>query len=230
VENVLDERIFARYLAFVAGRPSGFAVASLVRAPDPAAGEASELWAERVRLLVPHGPLGQHTHFGGRSQARPLDGDPTARVRAEAAVFRAAGLEPTWFCGGGWYIDPAVAAAVAELGYADCTGTPARPAYLSPDAARLAAREPAWLRVDGRRLLELPTTHGIGAAARAAVRALPEELVHVYFHDYDLLDARRRTALRVALALLARRRRSATLDEAAAAVPAAREREFGAAL
>jgi hypothetical protein len=52
----------------------------------------------------------------------------------------------------------------------------------------------------------------------------------VYFHDYDLADVRRRTALRLALAVLARRRRPATLDEAAAAVPAGREREFGAAL
>jgi hypothetical protein len=230
VENVLDDRIFARYLAFVGGRPAGFRVASLVRAPDPAAGEDPDRWAERVRRLVPHGPLGQHTHFGGRSQARPLEGDPVARVREEAGVFRAAGLAPTWFCGGGWYIDSAVAVAVSELGYADCTGTPTRPAYLQPDAARLAATEPTWLRVDGQRLLELPTTHGIGAAARAVVRPLPEGLVHVYFHDYDLADLRRRAALRFSLALLARRRRPADLDDAAASVPAGREREFGAAL
>jgi hypothetical protein len=37
------------------------------------------------------------------------------------------------------------------------------------------------------------------------VGALPQ-YVHAYFHDFDLLDARRRVALEVALRILARRR------------------------
>jgi hypothetical protein len=35
----------------------------------------------------------------------------------------------------------------------------------------------------------------------------------VHFHDYELLDARRRTALTAVLVLLARRRRPAGLDD-----------------
>ena len=54
----------------------------------------------------------------------------------------------------------------------------------------------------------LPTTHSLGRLARAVPRRLPG-YVHAYFHDYDLLDVRRRTALRVSLAVLGRRRRPA---------------------
>ncbi len=215
VERPLDERVFERYLRFVARRPFGFAIASLVRPPDPESGERERDWADRVRRLAQHGPLGQHTHFGGAAQARPLVGDPAKRVRDEGAVFQAAGLEPTWFCGGGWYMDEAVAAAVAGLGYRDCTGTSFRPAYLPPAAPRLQADAPAWLEVDGGRLLELPTTHSLGAAARAALGPLPDGILHVYFHDDELLDTRRRIALEATLALLARRRRATDLDSLA---------------
>jgi hypothetical protein len=40
--------------------------------------------------------------------------------------------------------------------------------------------------------------------------------VHVYFHDTDLLDRRRRVAVHVLLRLLARRREAADLDQIAA--------------
>jgi hypothetical protein len=218
VEDLLDDRVYGRYLRFVARRPHGFAVASLVRAPDPELGEDERVWAERTRRLADHGPLGQHTHWGGRSQARPVDGDPAERVREEAEVFRRNGLGPAWFCGGGWYMDEAVAAAVAELGYRDCTGTAFRPSYLAAGAPRLAAAAPARLRVDGRSLLELPTTHPLGPAVRAATGALAPGLVHVYFHDYELTSRRRRYALEATLALLARRRTPSDLDRLAAAL------------
>ncbi len=58
-------------------------------------------------------------------------------------------------------------------------------------------------------------------AARAALGRLPA-YVHVYFHDTDLLDSRRRRALTTALALIARRRRPTPLD----AVPAEAETAF----
>ena len=64
-------------------------------------------------------------------------------------------------------------------------------------------------------MLELPTTHSLGAVARALHRPLPP-VVHVHFHDYELLDARRRAALTAVLVLLARRRRPAGLDDLAA--------------
>jgi hypothetical protein len=213
VEELLDDATFARYLRFVARRPFGFAVASLVRAPD--VDEDETVWAERVRQLAAHGPLGQHTHWGGRTQARPLEGDPAERVRREAEVFRAAGFAPTWFCGGGWYFDEGVAAAVAELGYRDCTGTSFRPSYLPAGAPRLPAARAAWLHIDGKRLFELPTTHPLGPAARAVVTKLPPGIVHLYFHDYELNDVRRRLALNATLALLARRRRPIDLDRLA---------------
>ena len=54
---------------------------------------------------------------------------------------------------------------------------------------------PAWIRLDdGRRVFELPSTHSLGSAARALAGDLPRA-VHVHFHDYELLDRKRRAAL-----------------------------------
>jgi hypothetical protein len=47
---------------------------------------------------------------------------------------------------------------------------------------------------------------------RALPRRLDQPLVHVYFHDTDLLDRRRALALRAALAILALRRTPTDLD------------------
>ena len=52
--------------------------------------------------------------------------------------------------------------------------------------------------------------------------AISPTLVHVYFHDTDLLDARRRALLRVVLPVLARRARVTDLDALAARTLAAR--------
>jgi hypothetical protein len=62
----------------------------------------------------------------------------------------------------------------------------------------------------------IPTTHSLGDLARALARraALPP-VVHVYLHDTDLLDRRRRLLLAVLLPLLARRARPTDLDELA---------------
>jgi hypothetical protein len=56
----------------------------------------------------------------------------------------------------------------------------------------------------------LPTTHSLGSIARALARRLPH-VVHVHFHDYELLETRRAAALRAVLAVLARRRRPTEL-------------------
>jgi hypothetical protein len=224
VERPLDDRIWARFSELQARRPGGFAIAALMRPPDPEQGESETLWLARARIAAAHGPLGHHTHWGGANQARPVDGDPAERVRAEAAWLRERGLEPKLFCGGGWYMDEGVAASLAELGYSDCTATSFRPPYLPENAARLALDEPAWLRVGEARLLELPSTHSLGMAARAAFRRLPA-YVHVYFHDTDLLDARRCRALTTALSVIGHRRRATALD----AVQAEAETAFGGA-
>jgi len=220
VERPLDDRVWARFARLQARRPGGFRIAALLRPPDRDAGEDARTWISRARQAASQGPLGHHTHWGGPEAARPPAGsqeEPAARVRREAAWFREAGLEPRLFCGGGWYLDSGVAEALGELGYADCTATAFAPAYLSDGAARGALRSPAWLRLGTGRLLELPTTHSLGAAARAAIdpRPIRLEVVHVYFHDTDLLDGRRRLALRAALAILGRRRRPTDLEQLA---------------
>ena len=65
---------------------------------------------------------------------------------------------------------------------------------------------PARVRLPSERLLAaIPTTHSLGDLGRALLRprSLPA-VVHVYFHDTDLADRRRRVALRALLVLLAR--------------------------
>jgi hypothetical protein len=207
VERPLDDRCWSLFSSLQARHPGGFRITALMRPPDPEAREDEGLWLERARAATAHGPLGHHTHFVSPGHARPIAGGPenAERVRREAAWLREAGLAPSLFCGGGWYLDEAVAAVLAELGYADSTATAFRPAYLPPGAQRLQLSERAWLSLaDGRRLLELPTTHSLGMAARALFGPLPEHL-HVYFHDTDLLSARRRAALHAVLAVLGRR-------------------------
>lgn len=181
LERPLDDAAWARFDAL----RRRFDVIALIRPPDPAYGEDEAAWLERARTIS--GPLGLHTHWTSPTHARPtpagsVGGDPAARVRAEAEWMRAQGLDPQYFCGGGWYTDDAVRATVAELGLVDCTPRDGLPA--------------AGV---------LPTTHSLGRLARALLRPLPE-YVHAYFHDYDLLDSKRRLALAVSLRVLARRR------------------------
>ncbi len=214
VERLLDDRCFTLLRQLMERRPGGLSVAALVRPPDPAFHEDEERWLARARTLAALGPLGHHTHFVSPRHARPPAPDPShgRRVRREAAWLRERGLRPRLFCGGGWYLDEAVAEVVADLGYADCTATAFRPAYLPAQAPRLELAGPAWLRLpSGARLLELPATHSLGMAARAALGPLPA-YVHVYFHDTDLLASGRRRALGAALRLIGLRRPATALD------------------
>jgi hypothetical protein len=181
VERPLDDAAWARFDALQQRRPGGFDVIALVRPPDPAFGEDEERWLERAQRAAARAPFGLHTHWTSPTHARPTGGDPAERVRRETAWLRDHGLAPVYFCGGGWYTDTSVEAAVRDLGLVDCTPRSGR---ASPEA--------------------LPTTHSLGALARVALRRLPG-YVHVYFHDYDLLDARRRLALVASLAVLGRR-------------------------
>ena len=197
VERPLDDRAWTLFSRL----QERFPVAALIRPPHD--GEDEQRWLERARSAAASGPLGHHTHWTGPTHARPTGGDPAARVRREGAWLREHGLRPTLFCGGGWYMDEGVAEAVAELGYADCTAR---------------RQDPARLRLpNGKALLELPTTHSVGALTRAVLWRLDGPLVHAYFHDYDLLDRRRRDALVAALYLLRLRRGLTDLDELRAA-------------
>jgi hypothetical protein len=140
-------------------------------------------------------------------------------VRAEGARLREAGLEPTLFCGGGWYTDVDVAEACAELGYVDCTPRAVRPPYLASGERWASLETPSRVRLpSGLSLHAIPTTHSLGDLGRALVRRRPlPAFVHVYFHDTDLLDLRRRTTIGVLLPLLARRVKPTDLDTLAGA-------------
>ena len=224
VERPLDDAAWSAFAALQARRPGGFEIAPLVRPPEPGAGESESLWLARARIATANGPFGLHTHWGGPGQARPAGGDPAALVREQVAWLHERGLRPRLFAGGGWYMDEQVAAALAELGLADCTATAFRPSYLAPEAPRLALSAPARLRIGEARLLELPATHSLGMAFRAALGRLPG-YVHVYFHDTDLLDRKRARALEWALRIIGRRRGPERLDR----LVADEERDFSAA-
>ena len=216
VERLLDDRVWRRFAELQRARPGGFAIAALIRPPDPDSDEDAGEWLARAREAAGRGPLGHHTHWTAPDHARPTgDGDPAARVRGESVWLREQGLEPTLFCGGGWYSDLGVAEACADLGYVDCTATAYRPGYLPTDASRLELAAPARVVLpSGSRLLELPSTHSLGMLAREVLTpgGLRSELVHVHFHDTDLVDTRRRLALTWALSALARRRQANDLD------------------
>jgi hypothetical protein len=208
VERPLDDRVWLLFSRLQERRPGGFPIAALLRPPDEAAGERWEPWLARAREAAARGPLGHHTHWTSPTHARPTGGEPAARVRREGERLRGEGLDVTLFCGGGWYMDEEVAEAVAAQGYVDLTATAFRPSYLPAGAPRLSLREPARLVLSsGARLAAIPSTHSLGMLARSVLGRLEGPLVHVYFHDTELLDRRRRLALVAALVALGRRRR-----------------------
>lgn len=231
VERPLDDRCWSRFSALQAQRPGGFRIAALLRPPDAGAGEDGERWLERARAAAALGPIGLHTHFVSADRARPAAAGPehAERARQEGEWMEAKGLAPTLFCAGGWYMDEPLTEAVAALGLVDCSATAFRPGYLAAGEPRLHAQAPVSVVLpSGARLLELPSTHSLGMAARATVKpSLGPHVVHVYFHDTDLLSARRRSALVTALRVLGRRRRAIDLDELAdAAAEVAPEAPF----
>ncbi|HEU0248502.1 MAG TPA: hypothetical protein VFR38_15605 [Gaiellaceae bacterium] len=211
VERPLDDAVWTRFALMQAQRPGGFAIAALMRPADAAAGEDESRWFVRAREAADRAPLGHHVHWTAPNHARPTDGDTGGRVRVEGALLR--DVAPTLFCGGGWYTDPDVAEACAELGYVDCTPRASRPPYL-PEGERWASLQTA-ARIalpSGRVLRAIPTTHSLGDLGRAIARRSLPYFVHVYFHDTDLLDRRRRAMIRVLLPLLAQRARASDLD------------------
>jgi hypothetical protein len=213
VERPLDDAVWARFSALQDARPGGFAIAALVRPPDPAFGEDETTWVKRIADAAGRGPLGQHTHWTAPDHARPTDGATGDRVLAEGGRVRDSGFTPTLFCGGGWYTDVEVAEACAELGYVDCTPRASRPPYLGVGERWASLTEPARMQLpSGRELPAIPTTHSLGDLARALARPGLPSLVHVYLHDTDLVDRRRRTLLGVVLRVLARRAEVTDLD------------------
>jgi hypothetical protein len=222
VERPLDDAVWARFAELQRLRPGGFAIAAMIRPPDESSGEDPAAWLERARDAAERAPLGHHTHWTAPDHARPTgNGDPASRVRGEGEWLRTRGIRATLFCGGGWYADAGVAQACAELGYVDCTATAYRPTYLSADAPRLHLEAPARIALpSGSELLEVPSTHSVGMLGREVLLpgALQAEVVHVHFHDTDLVDGKRRQAVVWGLRALARRRRPTDLDALSGAV------------
>jgi hypothetical protein len=217
VERPLDDACWARFSLLQERAPGGFRIAALIRPPDREADEDEQRWLERAREAAGRAPLGHHTHFVAPDTARPPAPAPehAERVRAEATWLRDNGLEARFFCGGGWYVDEAIAQALAELDYTDCTATAFRPSYLPDGSPRIELAAPAWLALEsGVRLLECPATHSLGMALRAVLDPAPlPDVVHVYFHDTDLLSPTRQLGLEVVLRVLARRRRPIDLEQ-----------------
>ena len=203
VERPLDDRTWARFARLQRRRPGGFRIAALMRPPDPGAGEDERAWLARARAASERGPFGLHTHWTSPYHARPTGGDPAATVRRQVEWLRAHGLEPRFFCGGGWYTDLEVQATVRQVGLVDCTATTFALTYGASSRV-----------VGGPERGLIPATHSLGMLARA--RRLPD-FVHVYFHDTDLDDRRRVVALQVALRLLALRRPVSDLEQVSAA-------------
>jgi hypothetical protein len=213
VERLLDDEVWRRYRALLVRSPGGFAIASLLRPPDPAFGEDEDLWLARANEAAVLGPVGHHTHWTAPDHARPVTDGTGERVRAEGERLRSLGLQPLLFCGGGWYTDASVAEACAALGYVDCTPRSARPEYLDDGAAWAELDSPTRVVLpSGATLDALPTTRSLGSLARAlwSRRGPAEPVVHVYFHDTDLLDRTRSAVLRSVLAVLARRRQASS--------------------
>ena len=221
VERPLDDAVWRAFERLLQRRPGGFVATPLLR--PPADGENETRWLERARTAAELAPLGHHTHWGGVTQARPAgEVDAAAVVDAEATWLRERGLEPRFFCGGGWYLDLPLAELLARRSYVDCTATTFRQDYLAEDAPRLQLAGPATLSLpSGASLLELPATHSLGMLARGLMRV--RGLVHLHFHDWELADRRRALALEAALRALRLRRRPLTISELARRVPEAPE-------
>jgi hypothetical protein len=222
VERPLDDAAWHAFARFQRARPGGFRIAALMRPPSGEDGEREDIWLERVAVACAQGPLGHHTHFGGVERARPSAAEVASdRLRAEAEWLRERDVLPRFWCGGGWFLTPSIAGVLRDLEYVDCTATAFKLRYLASGAPHLHVREPrSLLLADGRALLELPVTHTLGMAARLAVspRAIGADPVHVYFHDWELLDRARSLALRAVLILLGRRCRPSDLEALAGEV------------
>ena len=213
VERPLDDRVWAAFEKLLVSRPGGFVVTPFLRPPDASVGEDETVWLERARRAAGLAPLGHHTHWGGVEQARPQGVDATAVVREQVTWLRERGLSPRFFCGGGWYLDEPLAATLSELGYVDCTATTFLQSYLAPGAKRLQLDGPRRVVVRGGTLLELPATHSLGMLARGFARL--GGLVHLHFHDWELVDPKRAAALGLLLRLLRLRRMPLGIDELA---------------
>ena len=127
-----------------------------------------------ARARPPHSARSATTSTGPRRPTRARRAAiPAAAVRREGAWLREQGLEPRFFCGGGWYTDAGRDGGRRRSRLRRLHGD--RVAAVVParrERRRAGLDQPAWVRLDdGRRVLELPTTHSLGAAASSLAAA-----------------------------------------------------------
>ena len=103
VERPLDDRVWERYRRLLRRRPGGFQIASLMR--PPADGEDGALFVERAREAAGARPV-RPPHALDLADPRAADRRRPGRGGAAGGRWlREQGLEPRFFCGGGWYTD-----------------------------------------------------------------------------------------------------------------------------
>ena len=171
--------------------------------------DGADIAARVVRLAGLGHEIGQHTHYydarTGRVPGHKAgDLDPcnvVRRLEEDHGGLRRAGISPRGFVSGAWVVPDGLADWLAGRGFHyDCSLRTYAPPSNLPDAA--PAGLPCVLRGG---LLEVPTTaplrRAIGLTPRS-VRLGDLEYQLVYCHDYDLLDPRKRAALRCLLLAL----------------------------
>ena len=195
VERLLDDRVWARFAELQERRPGGLRSPRCFGRPTRGRrGRGRAPGSSGLARPPTRGPLGHHTHW---TAPDPCAADAAATRRARAGGRRAGcgstALRPTLFCGGGWYTDRAVARGLCRARlrglHAACVT-----ARLSPRRRRSARARRACAARARRAELARAADHALrrrrarGASRRRACR----RVVHVYFHDTDLVDGARR--------------------------------------
>ena len=167
---------------------------------------------DRVRRLAELGhEIAQHTHYYqpaiGLTPIRKVDDLAPDKVRQrleeDYATLCRSGITPKGFVSGAWTLPDLLPGWLAERGFAyDCTFRTYALSYRN-DAALVGDLAAGPFVLEGR-VLEVPTTAPLRAALLGVLRIRPpsvtagdSEYQLVYLHDEDLLDARKRLAVRM---------------------------------
>ncbi|MEW6106962.1 MAG: hypothetical protein AB1563_11475 [Bacillota bacterium] len=170
--------------------------------------------SERVHQLASLGhEIGQHTHFYDACTG-VVPGHKTTDISPDNALHRLeedytwlerVGIRPAGFVSGGWAWPELLVPWLTDHGFAyDCTARSYQPDQAYPF-------DPSPTMFAGG-LVEIPTTAPLRHVALRVLRKRPPGLSVgglryelVYCHDDDLLEWRKRLALRVAVAVFARK-------------------------